>query len=109
MRWKSLFHVGLDGGHEVEADAVSHGGSSETVLVDGAKGNIGSGSGEAEAESPAGLGNLFSTFVSTLLKLVLTSTGLLALGILIGAILLNAGNDSNSCPEIIYSIPIKLA
>jgi hypothetical protein len=91
MRWKSLFHVGFDGGHEVEANAVGHGDSvGDAALVDSAGGDIGSGSGKAEAKSPAGLSNFLPTLISTLLEFVLTPRGGLALLVLIRAFCLNA-------------------
>ncbi len=83
----------IDGLHEVESDSVDNGNFSNAALVDSAGGNIGSGSGNCEAESPAGLVEFLSTFFSTFFELIFTSRGSLALLILIRTSLLNAFDE----------------
>lgn len=85
-----MFEVGLNGLHEVEAEGVDLGDIVEAALLDGAVGDVGSGSGEADAEGPAGIVDLLSAFTCALLQLGLACRGGLALLVLVGALLLNA-------------------
>jgi hypothetical protein len=88
-----LVDVSLNGFHEVEAKSVNLGNLGDAVLADGTGADIGSSSRNSNAEGPAGLGNFFSALFGTLLELGLTSRSFLALLVLVGAFLLNAGSE----------------
>jgi hypothetical protein len=64
-----LFKVGLNGLGEVEAEGIDLGDAVEAFLFDGAVGDVGSGSGETDAEGPAGIVDLRSAFSFALLQL----------------------------------------
>jgi hypothetical protein len=85
-----LLGVGLDGLHEVEADLVEDGDTGDASLVDGTSGAVGSSSGGSNAEGPAGLIDLLSALTNALPELILTPRGILALGVLVLTLLLEA-------------------
>ena len=85
-----LLEVGIDEVHKVETKTVGSADASDTGLVDCADANVGCCSGKAKAESPAALVKLFSTFIGTLVELVLASFSALALLVLVGALTLDA-------------------
>ena len=87
---RSLVDVFVDGFHEIESSLVEDADVGDATLVDGAGGDVGSSSRDADAEGPAGLSNLLSTLISALLELVLTSLGRLALIVLVFASILDA-------------------
>ena len=74
-----LFLLEGDGLHEGESHAIPLANAGDASFVDSAEGNIGGSSGQAEAESPAGLVEFFSAFVCALPQLVFASFGGLAL------------------------------
>ena len=73
-----------DVGQEAEESTV------EASLVDGAGGNIGSGSRDTDAEGPAGHGDLCTALGLALLEFGLAARGVLALFVLVWASLLDA-------------------
>ena len=93
-----------DGLHECESHAVQLANVANASFVDSAEGNIGCGSGEAEAKSPAGLVEFLSAFVGTLLQLILASFGSQALVVLSGALVFQTlfelrGLGSDECNQ----------
>lgn len=89
----------VDDGHECKSDTVEVG-AVEASFVDGAGGSVGGGSRKSNAEGPAGLVELNSTFVGTLPQLVFASFAVHAFLVLVGAPL------SDACLHVIEGISL---
>ncbi len=88
-----MIEVGLNSLHEVEASLIKLGNIGNAALVDSTEGDVGSSPGKANTKGPAGLVYFLSTLFSTIFELILTSTGGLALSVLIRALSLDAFHE----------------
>ena len=87
---ESFFEIAWDGSHKVKANDIIFCNILDACFVDGAGANIGSGSRNPNAKSPASLGNFLSTLFCTFLKFSFASIGAFTFTVLVWALFLDA-------------------